>query len=143
MLTNVERVYVADNSSKCWRPLFGSPVPAGFPSPADDYIERSLDLNEHLIRHPAATYFIRASGDSMTGEGIHSGDLLVVDRSNQPVDGSIVIAVLDGELTVKRLRRRNGKIALESANPKYPELFVLEESELTIWGVVSHVIHAV
>ena len=143
MLSNVEQIFEADNSSRFRRPLIGSPVPAGFPSPADDYIERSLDLNEHLIQHPAATLFIRVSGDSMVGEGIHSGDLLVVDRAKEAIDGSIVIADFDGELTVKRLRLRNGKITLESANPKYPALAVLEGNELSIWGVVSHVIHAV
>ena len=143
MLTKVERVYIADNGSRCWRPLFGSSVPAGFPSPADDYIERSLDLNEHLIRHPAATFFMRASGDSMIGERIHSGDLLVVDRAKEAADGSIVIAVLDGELTVKRLHRQKGRITLESANPKYPALVVSEETDFSIWGVVTHVVHAV
>src|SRR5471030_2397814 len=105
MSAHAATIHPANVESRCWRPLFAARVPAGFPSPADDYIERSLDLNEHLIRHPAATFFVRASGDSMTGS-IHSGDLLVVDRSLEAADGSVVIAVIDGELTVKRLRRR-------------------------------------
>jgi len=87
-------------------PLFAAGVPAGFPSPADDYIDRHLDLHEHLIEHPAATFYVRASGDSMVGAGIHDGDLLIVDRAVEPRDGHIVIAVVHGELTVKRLRRR-------------------------------------
>lgn len=141
-MTTVEHVYQADAESRCWRPLFGSPVPAGFPSPADDYIERSLDLNEHLIKHPAATFFVRATGDSMTGAGIHSGDLLIVDRAKEAVDGSIVIAVIDGELTVKRIRKNKGRISLEAENPQYPILIVGELAEFTIWGVVTNVIHA-
>lgn len=86
------------------RPLFQSRVPAGFPSPADDYVEGALDLNEHLIQKKAATYFVRVSGQSMIEAGIHDGDLLVVDRSEEPKEESVVIAALDGELTVKRYR---------------------------------------
>src|SRR5207245_7243498 len=94
------------------RPLFLVPVPAGFPSPADDYLEGRLDLNEHLIAHPAATFFFRVTGDSMIGAGIHSGDLLIVDKAEEPRDGSVVVAVLDGELTVKRIEIANvGRIA--------------------------------
>ena len=100
-------------------PLFISRVQAGFPSPADDYLEGALDLNEHLIKRPAATFFLRVTGDSMTGAGIHSGDLLIVDKSITPADGMIVIAVVDGELTVKRLYFRHGKIRLMAENPAY------------------------
>ena len=95
---------------------------AGFPSPADDYLEGALDLNEHLIRYPAATFFLRVIGDSMVGAGIHSGDLLIVDRSINPVDGRIVIAIIDGELTVKRLSQQHGKVRLISENPNYPTI---------------------
>src|SRR2546422_657629 len=91
------------------QPLFLMPVSAGFPSPADDYIEGKLDLNEYLVKHKAATFFWRVTGDSMTGAGIHSGDLLIVDRSIEPTYGSVVIAVLDGELTVKRIEIHDGK----------------------------------
>jgi DNA polymerase V len=84
-------------------PLYANKISAGFPSPADDYIEMKLDLNTHLIKHPAATFFVRVSGDSMLNAGINSGDLLIVDRSIEPVDGKIVIVALNGELTVKRL----------------------------------------
>lgn len=122
-------------------PLFITRVPAGFPSPADDYIDRSLDLNEFLVRHPAATFFIRVSGDSMTGAGIFSGDILVVDRAEQAVNNSIVIAELNGELTVKRLVRRGEKICLMPENPAYRPIPVTEAMSFEIWGVVMHVIH--
>lgn len=99
--------WAPDNaSSPLSLPLFASRVPAGFPSPADDYIDQRLDLNEHLINHPAATFFVRVSGDSMTGASLHDGDLLIVDRALEPVDGRIVIAAVNGELTVKRLSLR-------------------------------------
>lgn len=124
-------------------PLYSSKVRAGFPSPADDYIETRMDLNEHLIKHPAATFFVRASGDSMIRAGIHSGDILVVDRSLEAVHGKIVIAALHGELTVKRLFRQQGIVKLVAENPKYPDIAITEEHELVIWGVVTNVIHAV
>lgn len=123
-------------------PLYGSKVPAGFPSPADDHVEDALDLNAHLVKRPAATFFVRATGDSMTGAGIHSGDLLVVDRSLEPKTGSIVIAVVNGELTVKRLRLEKGRVWLMPENPAYPELEIRDGLELVIWGVVAHVVHS-
>jgi DNA polymerase V len=101
---------------------YNSNVPAGFPSPADDYIEDSLDLNEHLIHHPAATFFVHASGNSMVNAGILDGDLLIVDRSLSPQDGDIVIAVLFGELMVKRIRTRLGQLLLEPDNAAYRRL---------------------
>jgi len=142
MAAQAASIHPASVESHCWRPLFAAPVPAGFPSPADDYIERSLDLNEHLIQHPAATFFVRASGDSMLGN-IHSGDLLVVDRAKEAANGSIVIAVIDGELTVKRLCKRGNSVSLESDNSSYAPLAVNEESDVAIWGVVTNVIHPV
>ncbi len=124
------------------RPLFISAVAAGFPSPAGDQVESSLDLNRHLIANPAATFFVRVAGDSMTGAGIHHDDILVVDRSLEPASGRVVIAVVDNELTVKRLRRRNGRFFLAAENPGYPEIEISGESELTVWGVVTFVIHS-
>jgi DNA polymerase V len=121
--------------------LYLAPVAAGFPSPADDYVERALDLNEHLIRHPAATYFVRASGNSMVNAGIHDGDLLIVDRSIAPADKQIVIAVIAGEFTVKRLCGKGGKIFLCPENDAYPAIEATEESDCRIWGVVLHSIH--
>lgn len=122
-------------------PLYGGTVRAGFPSPADDYIETMLDLNEYLIKHPAATFLVKASGDSMINAGIQSGDILVVDRSLEAVDGKIIIAALNGELTVKRLRRQQGQFQLLAENPNYPAIDITEEYEIVVWGVVTHVIH--
>ena len=122
-------------------PLFLSPVVAGFPSPADDYLDRKLDLHEHMVRNPAATFFVRAAGDSMIGAGIHDGDLLVVDRSITPVNGSVVIAVVEGKLTVKYLLRKKGRVLLAPANEKYPKLDITEQEDTLIWGVVTYAIH--
>ena len=122
-------------------PLYASTVRAGFPSPADDYIEQHLDLNEHLIKHPAATFFVTASGDSMSGAGIASGDMLVVDRSLEATHGKIVIAAINGELTVKRLSRIAGTVQLLPENSQYQPIEITGEEDLVIWGVVTHVIH--
>lgn len=122
-------------------PLFSGKVAAGFPSPADDYIEKSLDLNELLVQKPAATFFVRAQGESMLGAGIHPNDILVVDRSIEPVPGKIVICALNGELTVKRLERHNEQWQLKAENPDYPDIVIHEELEMVVWGVVTNVIH--
>ena len=122
------------------RPHFACAVPAGFPSPADDYADRALDLNEHLIRHEAATFYCRASGRSMEGAGIFDDDLLIVDRAVTPVNGSVVIALVDGALACKILdipARR-----LLSANPEYPPIDIAENMELVIEGVVTHSIRS-
>ncbi|MDR1309472.1 MAG: translesion error-prone DNA polymerase V autoproteolytic subunit, partial [Deltaproteobacteria bacterium] len=105
-------------------PLFLEPISAGFPSPAEDYVQDCLDLQRLVVKNPAATFFLRVSGDSMGGAGISDGDLLVVDRSRQAASGSIVIASLGGELTVKRLRRRDGGIFLVPENDNYSEIDV-------------------
>lgn len=125
------------------RPLFGHTVKAGFPSPADDFVETWLDLNEHLIEHRDATFFLKASGDSMIGAGIQEGNLLVVDRSLEARHGDIVIAVIDGELTVKRLDKRRGRIRLIAENPAYAPIELQDGQELTIWGVVTSVIQRI
>lgn len=135
--------YVNNEQESYAIPLYSSSVRAGFPSPADDYIEQMLDLNEHLIKHPAATFLVRASGESMINAGIHSGDILVVDRSLEPAHGKIVIAALNGELTVKRLWREGGRVQLVPANPSFPTLDISDEYDVVIWGVVTSVIHSV
>ena len=129
------------NGTKFKLPLYGCVVKAGFPSPADDYIESYLDLNSHLIQHPAATFFLTASGDSMIDAGIASGDMLVVDRSIEPAHAKIVIAAINGELTVKRLSRINGRVQLLPENKKYKPIDITDEHDLVIWGVVTYVIH--
>ncbi|WP_457572191.1 LexA family protein [Desulfovulcanus sp.] len=122
-------------------PLYLSQIPAGFPSPADDYIDKNLDLNEFLIKHPAATFFVRAYGDSMREAGIHSGDILIVDRALEPKNNSIVVAVVNGELTVKRLCQKNNKLYLMPDNPGYQPLEITEDMDFEVWGVVTNVIH--
>jgi len=129
------------NDHKIELPLYLNSVSAGFPSPADDYIECKLDLNEHLIQHPAATFFVRASGDSMKDAGIQSGDMLIVDRSLEATHGKIVIAAINGELTVKRLSRKGEQVQLLPANAHYQPIDITAEQDLVIWGVVTHVIH--
>ena len=131
----------ADQLSKARTPLFSGKVAAGFPSPADDYIEKTLDLNELLIQQPAATFFVRAEGESMLEAGIHPNDILVVDRSIDPVIGKIVICALNGELTVKRLKSIGKEIVLGAENPTYSDIIVQEDIDLMIWGVVTNVIH--
>ena len=116
-------------------------VSAGFPSPADDYLEDRLDLNHYLIKHPSATFFVRAAGDSMVDAGIHSGDVLVVDRSLDPGNNSVVIAVINGEMTVKRMMNSGGKLFLVPANPRYRPIEIQEGMDFEVWGVVTSVIH--
>ncbi len=123
-------------------PLFGAHIAAGFPSPADDHLEGSIDLNEQLVQHPAATFFVRVQGDSMTGAGIHHGDLLVVDRAREPKSGAIVVAVINGELTVKRLKIEGEQVWLMPENPRYPALEIREGMDLVIWGVVAHAVRS-
>jgi DNA polymerase V len=123
-------------------PLFLCRVSAGFPSPADDHLDKHLDLNEMLIKHPAATFLVRVAGDSMTGAGINHDDILVVDRSVEPANGKVVIAVLNGELTVKRLFRNGESFCLAAANPAYPDRLLTDGESCEIWGVATFVIHS-
>ena len=139
---HLEILGTADNPpSREGLPLYLSPIAAGFPSPAEDHLDRRLDLHEHLVRNRASTFFLRAHGDSMTGAGIHDGDLLVVDRSEAAGHNKVVIAALDGELTVKRLLRRNGRVLLAPENPDYPEIDITEHEHVHVWGVVTYAIH--
>jgi DNA polymerase V len=136
-------LYTPDLSTPVSRPLYMTSIEAGFPSPADDYIEGRLDLNQHLIKHPAATFFVKVSGSSMINAGIFPGDILIVDRSLEAVDKKIVIAVVDGELTVKRLRLRSGRPFLEPENNQYAPIEITPDMAFEIWGVVTNVIHKV
>ena len=122
-------------------PLFLERIPAGFPSPAQDYLEQHLDLNELCISHPEATYFVRCEGDSMIEAGIHSGDILVVDRALNAVHGDIVIASVYGELTVKELRLRP-QAGLFPRNRQYQPILLKEPDALELFGVVTYVLHA-
>lgn len=124
-------------------PFYDNPVSAGFPSPADNDREEKLDLNELLIKHPSATFFLRVSGSSMIKAGIHHNDILVVDRSLEPTHGKIVIASVNGELTVKRLHKAGGKVKLVAESEAYAPIDITAEMDLRIWGVVTSVIHTV
>ncbi len=125
-----------------WIPLFLEPVSAGFPSPAEGYLEDILSLHDLVVRNPTATYFVRVAGTSMEHAGIHQGDILVVDRSLEPRSGHIVLAVLDGEVTVKRLRIERGRVFLVPECDGSEPIELSDSRELSVWGVVTHVVHA-
>tara|TARA_Y100001933_G_scaffold213718_1_gene219457 strand:- start:1237 stop:1632 length:396 start_codon:yes stop_codon:yes gene_type:complete len=122
-------------------PLLNFYVSAGFPSPADDYKEENIDLNEHLIKNPFSTFFIRVKGNSMINSGIQDQDLIVVDKSLIAKPGNIVIAIIDGKFTVKRLDKKNDEIYLKAENHNYPDLELKNYNNVQIWGVVIYSIH--
>lgn len=133
----VVEIISIDNSTKINLPLFVSNVTAGFPSPADDYLDKSLDLNKYLISNPSATFFVKVEGDSMSNAGIVSGDILIVDRSIDKPFGKIIVALLNNEFTVKRLIKSKNKIYLVPENPKYPNIEITEFVDFHVWGVVT------
>lgn len=138
----VTEVIVADDLPRGPRlPLFLETVPAGFPSPADDYVEDRLDLHELTGAGSPSCFFLRVAGESMTGAGIFDGDIVVVDRAKRPVTGSVVVASVDGDLTLKRFVRQKGCVMLLAANPAYPAIELSGEQELIVWGVVTHSLH--
>ena len=138
----VRAVHVAADLP-CRLPFARRCVRAGFPNPAEDWIEGELDLSSYVVRNRTSTYYMRVAGDSMLGAGIHPGDLLVVDRSLEPHDGSVVIAAIDGELTCKRYFSRGGRPVLVPDNPQYSIIAIQELSDFSIWGVVTTVVHSV
>lgn len=121
--------------------LFSSQIPAGFPSPAEDFLEKRLDLNEYLIKNKSATFLIKVYGDSMMNAGIFDGDMLVIDRSVQPSSGKIILGVLNGEFTVKRMEKRRNKLFLVPENKKFDSIEITNEMDFKIWGVVTFAIH--
>lgn len=121
-------------------PLVEATISAGFPSPADDYSESRLDLNKDLISNESATFYARVRGDSMTLAGISNGDLLIIDKSKTPVNGSIVVCLLDGEFTVKRLNKKGNQYYLMPENDNYQPIKIKPENDVTIWGVVTYTI---
>ena len=138
----VTDIFSANLESRCLLPLYSTQACCGFPSPADDYVQQFLDLNEHLIEHPAATFFVRAVGDSMIDAGIRSGDLLLVDKSVNPRNGDVVIAVIDGQHMVKRFLDDGDRMRLVSENPHQKPVEFQEGNEVSVWAVVLHVIHS-
>jgi DNA polymerase V len=139
----VSAIWGFEARSKLEIPLFTAGVSAGFPSPADDFIDKTLDLNEFLISHPSATFFVRAEGTSMIEAGIHPGDILIVDKALEASPGSIVIAVIEGEFTVKRFQRTEGRCFLLAENPSFKPIEITEGMRVEVWGVVTYVIHKV
>lgn len=138
----LEIIEISVEANKITLPLYNCSVSAGFPSPADDYIDLKLDLNEYLIKRPSSTFLVRVSGSSMIKAGIHDGDLLTVDRSITPTDGKIVVAVINGEWTVKRIQYKNNILQLLPENDAYQPIIIKEFSDsVFIWGVVTNVIH--
>jgi len=142
MTVRVKQVWKVDASKRLELPLANATVQAGFPSPAHDFSETSLDLNNYLIRHPAATFFVRVQGESMKNVGIFDGDILIVDKALEPYDGSIVIACVDDEFTVKRLQIRSGRHYLVPENPDFSPILLEGDMTLQIFGVVTHCIHS-
>lgn len=138
---NVSEIMIPNFETRCFLPIAGSKISAGFPSPADDFVENALDLNIELIKNPAATFFVRVSGTSMKDAGIFDGDILIVDRSIMATNRKVVIAILNGELLVKRLLKNGSQYILMPENTKYKPIYVSKESDLNIWGVVTNVIH--
>ncbi|OGV47931.1 MAG: peptidase S24 [Lentisphaerae bacterium GWF2_52_8] len=134
-------MYAFDGGTRVGRPLYLSKIRAGFPSPADDYIDKKLDLNEYLVKHPAATFYVKVEGNSMVDAGIRSGDILIVDRALEVADGKIIVAVLNGEFTVKRIKKKRSQLFLMPENPDYPPIEVKKDSDFKVWGVVTAVIH--
>ena len=124
-------------------PFYQSNVPAGFPSPAEDFMDLDLNLQEYLVQHPSATFCVRVTGDSMQNAGIHSGDVMVVDRALEPQNNTIVLAILDGEFTVKRIQKKGQELYLKPENSKFKPIQITEEMNFQVWGVVTHIIHKI
>lgn len=124
-------------------PLVSSSVSAGFPSPADDFVEKNIDLNKYLIKHPAATFFVRVAGESMRDAGIMDGDMLIVDRAIEPYPSCIAVAVLDGEFTVKRINKKGNSVYLSPENDSFRDIPITNNNDFHVWGVVTHVIHQI
>jgi len=142
MINNVSEILLPKQGEALKRPYFSVSVSAGFPSPADDHLDRHLDLNDYLIKHPAATFFVRVSGDSMINAGIHNGDILIVDRAINAEHQHVVVAVVNGDFTVKRLHKEKNKLILLPENKNYEPITVTDGMECEIWGVVTNVIHS-
>jgi DNA polymerase V len=133
-------IYSASSETSLALPLVSEGISAGFPSPAMDFIDLSIDLNKHLIKHPSATFYGRVKGQSMKDVGIHDGDLLVIDKSLEPVDGKIAICYIDGEFTIKTIKLETGICWLMPANENYQPIKVTADNDFLIWGIVTHVI---
>lgn len=137
---NITDLAPLDEQSALKTPFAGSLIKAGFPSPAEDYLEPSIDLNKELIHHPASTFFGRASGESMNGAGIDDGDILIIDKALEPFDGAAAVCFLDGNFTLKFIKKKGQNIWLIPANQQFKPIKVTTENEFLIWGIVTYVI---
>lgn len=133
-------IFTADVSSSLPLPYSDQGIQAGFPSPADNYITETIDLNVELVRHPAATFYGRVNGDSMIDEGITTGDILIIDRSLEPMNGDLAVCSIDGEFTLKRIKFERNRVWLIPANEMYDPILVTPENKFSVWGVVTHTI---
>ena len=137
-----DEIYKAHKGPTLTLDLYSNPVSAGFPSPAEDHLDSSLDLNEYLIKHPSATFYIYAKGHSMNDVGIYDGDVMIVDRALEAKSKDIIIAVINGEFTVKRIYIKNNSIYLIPENKTFKSILVEDDMDFQIWGVVTHTIHS-
>ena len=135
--------YTPDLTTELVLPLAASPISAGFPSPAEEFFGLQLDLNEELIKHPEATFYARVKGHSMKDAGIQDGDLLVIDKAQEPKDGCVAVCAIDGEFTLKRLAVEKDSIYLMPANDEFKPIKITEENDFLVWGVVAYVVHKV
>ena len=137
---NILDIFSANTETELDLPFVESGISAGFPSPALDFIDLSIDLNKHLIKHPSATFYGRVKGDSLKNAGIENGDLLIIDRSIEPVNGKIAVCYIDGEFTAKRIQINKNEILLIPENENYQTLTVTADNNFLIWGIVTYVI---
>jgi DNA polymerase V len=133
-------IFAAETEMDLELPLLPFQISAGFPSPALDFVDLSIDLNKQLIEHPSATFYGRVKGESMKNAGINDGDLLVIDKSIEPVDGKIAVCYLDGEFTLKRIKIKKNELWLMPENEAYKPIKIEENNNLTIWGIVTYII---
>jgi len=140
-IKSILEISIPDSNSNEKLPLYSDRISAGFPSPAEDYIENRLDLNEYLIKNSSATFFAKVKGDSMINVGINDGDILIVDRSLEPASGKIIIGIVNGEFTVKRIVKKGKQFFLQPENENFQPIEITDNPDFTIWGVVTYTIH--
>tara|TARA_Y100001970_G_scaffold163819_1_gene200215 strand:+ start:308 stop:742 length:435 start_codon:yes stop_codon:yes gene_type:complete len=141
MVLNKNEIINFRKSKKTKIKLYTTSISAGFPSPAEDHMDISLDINEYLVKHPSSTFYIYVKGDSMIDSGIFDGDLLIVDRSLEVKSNSVVVAVIDGDFTVKKIKKDSGNLYLIPQNKKYKPILLENNMDFQIWGIVTHTIH--
>ncbi|RMZ51427.1 LexA family transcriptional regulator [Flavobacteriaceae bacterium PRS1] len=138
--TKTIEFYRSNHATKLKLPFVSNGISAGFPSPADDFLDINIDLNKHLIKNPSTTFYGRVKGDSLKDAGIHDGDLLIVDKSLEPTNGKIAVCFIDGEFTVKRIKIEKDIVWLIAENKDYPPIKVTKDNDFVIWGIVINVI---